>query len=64
MKSVTLAELDASVGTGPEAPDHGIAVRYYTDEALLTAVQLRQNAEAPPNHSDGQHSYVLDYELP
>ena len=40
---VTLAELDASVGTGPE---HEVAVRYYTDEAFLTAIRLRRNGRS------------------
>ena len=35
--AVTLAELDASVGTGPHVSEHEIAVRYYTNEALLAA---------------------------
>ena len=35
---VTLAELDASVGTGPDVPEDEVAVRYYTDEAFLTAI--------------------------
>ena len=43
---MTLAELDASFGTGPEVPDHEIAVRYYTDEALLTAIWLRRNGRS------------------
>ena len=45
-ESVTLAELDASVGIGPEVPEHEIAVRYYTDEALLTAIRLRRNGRS------------------
>lgn len=40
---VTLAELDASVGSGPEVPEDEIAVRYYSDEALLSAIRLRRN---------------------
>ncbi len=43
---VTLAELDASVGTGPDVPEHEVAVRYYTDEALLTAIRLRRNGRS------------------
>ena len=43
---VTLAELDASFGTGPDVPDHKIAVHYYTDEALLTAIWLRRNGRS------------------
>ena len=45
---VTLAELDASVGSGPEVPEGEIAVRYYSDEALLSAIRLRRTATAPP----------------
>ena len=41
--SVTLAELDASVGSIPEVPEDQIAVRYFSDEALLTAIRLRRN---------------------
>ncbi|MDE0217566.1 MAG: hypothetical protein OXN79_13475 [bacterium] len=40
---MTLAELDASVGSGPEVPEDEIAVRYYSDEALLSAIRLRRN---------------------
>lgn len=40
---VTLAELDASVGSGPEVPEGEIAVRYYSDEALLSATRPRRN---------------------
>ena len=43
---VTLAELDASVGTGPGVPEHEVAVRYYTDEAFLTAIRLRRNSRS------------------
>ena len=43
---VTLAELDASVGTGPDVPEHEVAVRYYTDEAFLTAIRLRRNGRS------------------
>lgn len=45
-ESVTLAELDASVGSSPEVPEDQIAVRYYSDEALLTAIRLRQNGRS------------------
>lgn len=41
--SVTLAELDASVGSSPEVPEDQIAVRYFSDEALLAAIRLRRN---------------------
>ena len=40
---MTLAELDASVGTGPDMPEDEVAVRYYSDEALLAAIRLRRN---------------------
>lgn len=43
---VTLAELDASVGTSPAVPEHEVAVRYYTDEAFLTAIRLRRNGRS------------------
>ena len=38
---VTLANLDASVGSGPEVQEDEIAVRYYSDEALRAARRLR-----------------------
>ena len=44
---VTLADLDASVGTGPDVPADDVAVRYYTDEAFLTAIRLRRNSRSP-----------------
>ncbi len=40
---VTLADLDAAVGAGPDVPEHEVAVRYYTDEAFLAAIRLRCN---------------------
>ena len=43
---VTLAELDASVGTGPAVPEHEVAVRYYTNEAFLTAIRLRRHGRS------------------
>ena len=43
---LTLADLDAGVGGSPEVPDEEIAVRYYSDEALLTAIRLRRNGRA------------------
>ena len=43
---MTLAELDASVGTGPDMPADEVAVRYYTDEAFLTAIRLRRNCRS------------------
>ena len=42
-ESVTLADLDASVGSGPDVPEGEIAVRYYSDEALQAASRLRRN---------------------
>ena len=42
----TLAELDASVGGSPEVPQGEVAVRYYSDEALLAAIRLRRNGRA------------------
>lgn len=38
---VTLDELDASVGSGPEV--HEVAVRYYSDEALLATIRPRRS---------------------
>ncbi|MDE0215551.1 MAG: hypothetical protein OXN79_03110 [bacterium] len=46
MQSVTLAELDASVECGPEVTKDEIAVRYDSDEALLTAIRQRRNVRA------------------
>lgn len=43
---MTLAELDASVGTGPDVPEHEVVVRYYTDDAFLTATRLRRNGRS------------------
>ncbi|WP_419913994.1 hypothetical protein [Candidatus Poriferisodalis sp.] len=43
---MTLAELDASVGTGPDVSEHEVAVRYYTDESFLTAIRLRRNSRS------------------
>ena len=43
---VTIAELDATVGTGPDVPEDEVAVRYYTDEAFLTATRLRRNGRS------------------
>ncbi len=40
---VAIAELDASVGSGPEVPEDEIAVRYYSDEALLATIRLRRS---------------------
>lgn len=46
VQSVTLAELDASVECGPEVTKDEIAVRYDSDEALLTAIRQRRNVRA------------------
>ena len=40
-RAVTLAEMDASVGSGPDIPEDGIAERYYSDEEFLAAIRLR-----------------------
>ena len=40
---VTLAELDASVGSGTEVSGDEVAVRYYSDEALLATIRLRRS---------------------
>ena len=42
-ESVTLADLDASVGSGPDVPEAEVAVRYFSDEALQAAIRLRRN---------------------
>lgn len=44
--SVTLADLDASIGSGPAVSEDEIAVRYYSDEALLAAIRLRRSSRA------------------
>ena len=44
--SLTLAELDAGIGGGPDVSEDEIAVRYYGDEALLAAIRLRRNGRA------------------
>ncbi len=43
VQAVALAELDTSVGSGPEVPEDEIAVRYYSDEALLATIRLRRS---------------------
>ena len=43
VQPVTLAGLDASVSSGPKVPEDEIAVRYYSDEALFSAIRLRPN---------------------
>ena len=45
-QSVTLAEPDASVESGPEVPKDEIAVHYDSDEALLSAIRQRRNVRA------------------
>ena len=45
-EALTLADLDADVGGSPEVPEDEIAVRYYSDEAILTAIRLRRNGRA------------------
>ncbi|MDE0160997.1 MAG: hypothetical protein OXL98_04610 [Acidimicrobiaceae bacterium] len=45
-ESVTLADLDASVDTEPDVPADEVAVRYYSDEAFLTAIRLRRNGRS------------------
>ncbi len=45
-RPVALAELDDSVGSGPEVPEDEVAVRYYSDEALLSAIRLRRNGSS------------------
>ena len=42
-ESPTLAELDAGIGGGLDVPEDEIAVRYYSDEALLRAIRLRRS---------------------
>ena len=42
-ESVTLADLDASVGNSPDVPEDEVAVRYYSDEALQAAIRLRRS---------------------
>lgn len=44
--SVTLADLDASIGSSPAVSEDEIAVRYYSDEALLAAIRLRCSSRA------------------
>ncbi|MCQ3808747.1 MAG: hypothetical protein OXB92_03200 [Acidimicrobiaceae bacterium] len=43
---VTLTDLDAAVGAGPDVPEDEVAVRYYTDQAFLTAIRLRRNGRS------------------
>ena len=44
--SVTLADLDNSIGDGPDVLEDEIAVRYYSDEAFLAAIRLRRSSRA------------------
>ena len=44
--NVTLAELDASIGTGPSVSEDEVAVCYYSDEAFLTAIRLRRSGQS------------------
>ncbi|MDE0578455.1 MAG: hypothetical protein OXI29_01165 [bacterium] len=43
---VSLEDLDAYVESGPVVPEDEIAVRYDSDEALLTAIRQRRNVRA------------------
>ena len=52
--SVTLAELDTSIGSSPAVPEDQIAVRYFSDEALLSAIWLRQNGRRAEQCSSRQ----------
>ena len=45
-KALTLSDLDASVGSSPGIPEEEIAVRYYSDEALLAAIRSRRDGRA------------------
>ncbi len=42
-RTVTLAEMDAGVGSIPDVPEDEIAARYYSDEEFLTAIRLRRD---------------------
>ncbi|MDE0606372.1 MAG: hypothetical protein OXH78_04355 [Acidimicrobiaceae bacterium] len=44
---LTLADLDASVGSIPDVPENEVAARYYSDEEFLTALRLRRNNRNP-----------------
>ncbi|MDE0066244.1 MAG: hypothetical protein OXN44_05135 [Acidimicrobiaceae bacterium] len=44
---LTLADLDASVGSIPDVPENEVAARYYNDEEFLTALRLRRNNRNP-----------------
>lgn len=45
-KALTLSDLDASVGSSHGTPEEEIAVRYYSDEALLAAIRSRRDGRA------------------
>jgi len=45
-EALTLSDLDASVGSSSGVPEEEIAVRYYSDEALLAAIRPRCNSRA------------------
>ncbi len=42
-EALTLADFDSSVGNNPEVSEEEIAVRYYSDGALLTTIRARRN---------------------
>ncbi len=42
-RTVTLAEMDASVCSVPDVPEDEIAARYYSDEEFLEAIRLRRD---------------------
>ncbi|MCY3849979.1 MAG: hypothetical protein OXF75_04135 [Acidimicrobiaceae bacterium] len=45
-EALTLADLDASVGSSPGVSEDEVAVRYDSDEALLAAIRLRRGGRA------------------
>ena len=45
-ESLTLADLDATVGRSPEVPEGEVAVRYSSDEALFAAIRSRRDRRA------------------
>lgn len=45
-KALTLSDVDASVDSSPGVPEEEIAVRYYSDEALLTSIRPRRDSRA------------------
>ena len=42
-RTVTLAKLDASVGSVADVPEDETAERYYNDEEFLAAIRLRRD---------------------